>query len=312
MISDERRVLVTGANGQIGLQLLARLHELGLRARALVRSERAAGMLEAIPESMRPEIRIADPRDPEALGRAAEGCDQAVHLIGILKEGATTSYHDAHEATCGALAQAAAACGLERIVYLSIFGADPGSQNECLASKGRAEEILCAGKVPATVLRIPMVIGADDPASRALRAQAQKGWLPLVGGGTTLHQPLDARDLLRAILACLACLDDTSGTASRFDLGGPECLSQRDLVRRAAALYGNTPRFVTIPRFVVHSLAAVLEKTSANPPVTRAMLGVLEHDDRIDSREALKALDLQLTPLDETLQRFIGPEASLG
>jgi uncharacterized protein YbjT (DUF2867 family) len=309
MTSDERRVLVTGANGQIGLQLLAQLDKLGLRARALVRSERAAGILETIPETLRPEVQIADPRDPQALGQAAEGCDMAVHLIGILKESETTSYHDAHEATCRALARAGAERGLERIVYLSIFGADPGSQNECLASKGRAEEILCAGKVPASVLRIPMVIGADDPASRALRAQARKSWLPLVGGGTTLHQPLDARDLLCAILACL---DDSSGTTSRFDLGGPECLSQRDLVRRAAALYGNTPRFVTIPRTVVRSLAAVLEKTSANPPVTRAMLGVLEHDDRIDSREALAALALQLTPLDETLQRFIGPEASQG
>ena len=89
-------------------------------------------------------------------------------------------------------------------------------------------------------------------------------------------------------------------------------LVKRDLVRRAAALYGNTPRFVTIPRFVVRGLAAVLEKMSANPPVTRAMLGVLEHDDRIDSREALAAFGLQLTPLDETLQRFIGPEASQG
>ena len=309
MTSDERRVLVTGANGQIGLQLLTQLDQLGFRTRALVRSERAAEMLEAIPESRRPEVRIVDPRDPEALGQAAEDCDLAVHLIGVLKESATTSYREAHAATCRARARAAAERGLARIVYLSIFGADPSSQNECLASKGRAEEILCAGKVPASVLRIPMVIGADDPASRALRAQARKGWLPLVGGGTTLHQPLDARDLLRAILACL---DDTSGTTSRFDLGGPECLSQRDLVRRAAALYGNTPRFVTIPRFVVRGLAAVLEKMSANPPVTRAMLGVLEHDDRIDSREALAAFGLQLTPLDETLQRFIGPEASQG
>ena len=35
------------------------------------------------------------------------------------------------------------------------------------------------------------------------------------------------------------------------------------------------------------------------------MLGVLEHDDRVDPRPACEALGIQLTPLDDTLRRVV-------
>jgi hypothetical protein len=37
------------------------------------------------------------------------------------------------------------------------------------------------------------------------------------------------------------------------------------------------------------------------------MLGVLDHDDRVDNRAVLDALALTLTPLDEALARCLRP-----
>jgi hypothetical protein len=51
--------------------------------------------------------------------------------------------------------------------------------------------------------------------------------------------------------------------------------------------------------------AWVLERVSANPPVSRAMLGVLDHDDRIDPGPALGILGLTLTSLSEALTRCL-------
>ena len=54
-------IVVTGANGQLGRALLARLAEQGHeRVRALVRSERAKETIEACGLSPAPEIRIVD------------------------------------------------------------------------------------------------------------------------------------------------------------------------------------------------------------------------------------------------------------
>jgi NADH dehydrogenase len=260
-------------------------------------------MLEQLPATARPETVILDYRDAEAVERAARGCRAAVHLVGIIKEAPGTSYSEAHEDTCRALASAGAAAGLERVVYLSILGSRPDSPNACLSSKGRAEEILQQGPVPATVLRVPMVLGPGDVASRALLGQARAGLLPLVGGGRTLQQPIDADDVIAAILACLAKPDLAD---QALDLGGPECLSHRALVERAAALLDRRPRVLPIPLIAMRTAAAIMERASASPPITRAMLEVLQHDDRVDARLACEKLGIQLRPLDQTLMRCVG------
>ena len=52
-------------------------------------------------------------------------------------------------------------------------------------------------------------------------------------------------------------------------------------------------------------LAAAVERLSSNPPITRAMLGVLDHDDEIDTCDACEVLNISLPPLDETLARVL-------
>lgn len=255
------------------------------------------------------ETHIVDYDDLAGITRAAEGCDAVVHLVGIIKESQTTRYEDAHEGTCQVLVQAAQRAGISRIVYLSIFGADPASANACLASKGRAERILQDGATPCVVIRLPMVIGPGDIAARALQGQARARLLPMVAGGRTLQQPLYAGDVVRAIETSIQPSQEKNVA---LDLGGPEVLSHRDLVRRAAALYGNQPRILPVPLALVRAFARAAERLSPNPPLSLAMLGVLQHDDRVDSGPACERLGLELTSLDETLRRCVGPEAESG
>jgi uncharacterized protein YbjT (DUF2867 family) len=298
-LTQAGRVLVTGANGHLGRRLLVKLA--GRRAtRAVVRSQRAAGLLA---EDAEVETRVLDYADAQALATAAEGCTHAVHLVGIIKEGSSSSYERAHEDTTRALAQAAEAAGLQRIVYLSILGSDPSAANACLASKGRAEAILLAAKTPALVLRVPMVLGEGDFASRALRNQALAPVVFQTRGGASLEQPIYAGDVVNALIAgvTLPDLDDVS-----LDLAGPESLSHRDLVARAAALLGRSPRSIPLPLSLVRGVAGLMERVSANPPLTRAMLGVLDHDDDVDTSEASRRLGLDLTPLAEMLRLCVG------
>ena len=63
----QRPILVTGANGRLGLALCRRLAEaIPPRAvRAIVRSERAAAAVRALPEHARPEVSVVDYTDSE-------------------------------------------------------------------------------------------------------------------------------------------------------------------------------------------------------------------------------------------------------
>ena len=289
-------VLVTGANGNLGRALFEQLATPD-RFRAGVRSERAEGQVRALGSA--PEIVRVDYSDEGSMTSALAGCEAVLHLVGIIKEAANTRYEEAHEGSCRVLAGAAARAGVKRIVYLSIVGSAPDSPNACLASRGRAEQILLGSGVPTTVLRVPMVLGRGDYAVAALRAQATSSRAALVGGGRTLQQPIDARDVVRAIDAALR---DTSGASPVLDLAGPECLPHRDLVARAAAVLGRSaPAVLPIPLLAVRAFAGIASRLLANPPLTPAMLGVLQHDDRVDTGPACASLGLALTPLDETL-----------
>ena len=300
------RVLVSGANGHLGRRLIRRLARDATTPTpvcAVVRSQRAA---DALGEVRGCQIEILDYRDPDALARAADGCRLAVHLTGIIKETKHNRYPDAHEATCRALVQAAATAGLERIVYLSILGSDPESPNACLASKGRAERILLEAETPTVILRVSLVLGPGDDSARMVRAEARARLLPLLGNGSTRTQPIYADDVVDAIVAALARpgLRDVA-----LDLAGPESLSQREFIARAARLYGRPPILIPVPIAVASGLAWLAERLMTSPPLTPAMIGVLRHDDCVDTAPACRELEIELTPLDEQLRRSVGPEA---
>jgi hypothetical protein len=56
-------------------------------------------------------------------------------------------------------------------------------------------------------------------------------------------------------------------------------------------------------------VAGLLEQFLGNPPITSAMLGVLDHDDNIDSAPTMKLLGMeQLTSLDAMLQAVLGSD----
>jgi NADH dehydrogenase len=305
------RVLVTGANGNLGRRLIARLvrsdGEKVTSVCAVVRSERAAASLRELPEAAAAEIEIVDTRDGNALSRVARGARFAVHLPGIIKETRSNSYEDAHEKTCEALALAAARASIERVVYLSILGSDPDSKNRCLASKGRAERILLEAATPAVVLKLPLVLGPGDDTARVVRAEATSRRVPMLGGGQSMTQPIFCNDVVDAILACMT----GPGLANRsLDLAGPESLSHRNFIARAARLCGCSPKVLPVPVGLARLLAGLAERLMAEPPLTREMLGVLLHDDCVDVNDVCKELGIQLTPLDEMLRRSLGPKVT--
>jgi len=264
-------------------------------ARAIVRSDRAAATL-----ACHPDVRVVDYADRAALASACSGCEAIIHLVGIIREGARASFRDAHERPAEALAHAARDAGARRIVYLSILGADPGSSNACLASRARTEAILAGSGIPTVALRVPMVLGEDDYAAAALfrNARAAKRLAFTLRAGS-MEQPIFAGDVVSAILAALP-----EGIApGTLELAGSVALPRRELIAAAAKALGSEPvRVLSLPLWLGQALAWTFEHVTANPPLTRAMLGVLDHDDDIDPAPTAKALGIHLTPLAQTLQ----------
>ena len=301
------KILVTGANGHLGRRLIRRLlAEARHQPVAAVRSARAAAQLRA--SGVQCDIQQVDYGDAQSLKQAGAGCQALVHLAGVIKETRGNSFRQAHEDCCQALVDAA--LPLKRIICLGVLGTAADSANACFASRARAEAILLASPVPTLALRVPMVLGQGDHAARAL-AQKAEARLVFTFRAASREQPLASDDLIEAILAALA----QPPANAVLTLAGPESLSRRRLIKRAAAIKGRRPAIASLPLWLGMALAWLLEKAMPAPPVTRAMLGVLDHDDKIDPLPAARQLGIRLTPLDQTLNAALagkqGQEAGM-
>lgn len=294
-------LLVTGANGHLGRRLIRTLPA-GSGVQALVRSEdRRNRLLRSVGARDGLEVTVGNPRDPGVVQKLALRCDAAVHLIGTIKAGRDNPLEDSHQRAMAALLEGIAGTPVTSLVYLSILGAAPHSHSACLAARAAVERMAHDAPVAARVIRVPMVLGEGDRASGALARRVRHGRATLFRAAS-LEQPIYAGDVIAAIGGALSIEGNESMT---WDLAGPESLSRRALVVRAAAAAHRSVKVRSLPLWLGLLFAGVLETFKPDPPVTRDMLRILDHDDAIDPIPAARALGVELTTLDEMLSRTV-------
>ncbi|HEX9187009.1 MAG TPA: NAD(P)H-binding protein, partial [Vicinamibacteria bacterium] len=233
-------VLVTGATGYIGGRLVPRLLEAGHRVRCLAREPRK---LDGRPWATDPRVEVlaGDTADAPSLGRAMAGCGQAFYLVHSMIA-AGGAYAERDRTMARTFAAAAGEAGLSRVVYLGGLGELGEGLSEHLASRREVEEVLAAGPTPVTVLRAAMIVGSGSASFEILRYLVER--LPVMVTPrwvTTESQPIAVRNVLQYLVDCLA-VEETAGRT--LDIGGPDVLSYRELMRIMAEERGLRRRFV--------------------------------------------------------------------
>lgn len=238
--TDRPTVVVTGATGYIGGRLVPRLLDAGYRVVCLVREPRK---LDARPWRHHPGVAVhqVDLTDPVALTTAMRGAAAAYYLVhSMIAHGSDYRQQDLTLAKAFAAAAKAAAVG--RIIYLGGLGELGRDLSEHLTSRREVEHKLAATGVPVTVFRAAMIIGSGSASFEILRylvehlpAMVTPRWV------ATESQPIAVRNVLHYLVACL----DTPATiGATLDIGGPEVLSYRRLMRVMAEARGLRPRLV--------------------------------------------------------------------
>ena len=241
-----RTVVVTGATGYIGGRLVPRLLAAGCRVICLVREPRK---LDARPWRHDPgvAIRKVQLHDAQAVAAAMQGADAAYYLVhSMIAQG--RDYRSKDLDLAQAFAAAAKAAGVGRIVYLGGLGEMGEDLSEHLTSRREVERALHASGVPVTVFRAAMIIGSGSASFEILRYLVEH--LPVMVTPrwvATRSQPIAVRNVLHYLMACLDVPETTGRT---LDIGGPDVLSYRALMRIMAAARGLRARIVLPARLM--------------------------------------------------------------
>ncbi|GJM19232.1 MAG: oxidoreductase [Phycisphaeraceae bacterium] len=236
------RVFLTGASGYIGGRLAPRLLEEGYAVRCLARSPRK---LDARPWRVDPRVEVVrgDMSDEGELSEQMRGCRFAYYLVHSM-EASVGAYAERDAELARAFALAAETAGVERIIYLGGLGEMGDDLSEHLRSRREVERELASGAVPVTTLRAAMIIGSGSASFEILRYLVER--LPAMVTPRwvrTESQPVAVRDVLHWLVACLR----TPGTAGRaIEIGGPDVMEYRDLMRVMAEELG-LPRRLIVP-----------------------------------------------------------------
>ena len=221
-------ILVTGATGLSGSELVRRLSGRGISSRALVRNLSKAQPLALLPNV---EVVVGDMARPESLTEALRGVDRAILI---------SSSDPTMVETQTSFIDAARKAGVQHVVKLSgiipeldspfRFARMHAEIEKRLEDSGLAYTHLRAGEfMPSYFRQVPSIV------ARGILA------LPMADARIA---SVDIGDLAEVSIAVLT----TSGHEGKtYPLTGPESLSMAEVAEKLSAAIGKTVRYVDVP-----------------------------------------------------------------
>ena len=299
-----RRVTVFGGSGFVGRAITRRLAADGAAVRVAVRHPERAAFLQD--EGHPGEITLvrADVWDAASVAPALAGADAVVNTVGHYVERGAASFDAIHGAGARAVASAAAAAGVARLVHISGIGADPASASPYVRARAAGERLVREAFPAATILRPSVMFGPEDAFFNRLADLARLlPVLPLFGRGAVRLQPVYVKDTAAAVARALG---DPAAPGRTYELGGPRIYRYADLVRLTLEQTGRRRLLLPVP-YLVWDVIATLLAPLPNRPVSRDQVTLMRQDNVVGpGQPGLSDLGITPTALEAILPTYLG------
>ena len=303
------RLALTGAGGFVGRHVISAATAEGWEVAGLVRSEESARTVTYAGGApiMVPSLTV------DALTPVLGGAAAVVHLAQIGSEKRGETFDAVNVEGTRAVAAAARAAGVPRVVYFSglgvgRYGIAPRTTDRYFLSKLRAEAALFESGLAVLVFRPSYIVGPRDGLVTSLLKQMAAGEVEQVGDGAYRMQPIAIRDAAAAVVAGIGGPTPAPapgrGPHRVIDLVGPQAIAFHDFVKAlaAAARERRRPAEFRVRTIPVEEADRRAREGTGMPPEE---LDCLLCDEISDARALEALLGRFLTPLDEALSAAV-------
>ena len=293
------RVVVTGAAGLVGQNLVLLLRESGHFE--IVALDKQSANLRLLAQ-LSPDARFvhADLAQAGPWAEAFEGADTAVVLHAQIT-GKTSTLFERNNLRASELVFAAIAdAKVPFTVHISSSVVNSVADDDYTNTKKAQEKMFLESGLPGCVLRPTLMYGWFDP--------KHFGWLarfmervpvfPIPGHGRYMRQPLYERDFCRAILWCI----ENRPLGKIYDLVGNERIDYIDIIRAIRDVKGLRTPIVRIPYALFDALLRLYALFSDKPPFTSSQLKALTAGDDFKGVDIEKTFGFRPTPFAEGIR----------
>jgi len=279
-----RKILVSGASGYIGSQLVRRLLLSNPNIRVMVRDKRKIqGQL----WKDQVEISVADAKNYSATKAALEGVHTAFYLLHSLKMG--SNFKALEAANAKNFARAAESAGVKQIVFLGGIANDR-RLSEHLRSRVNTGRLLGAKSVPVLEIRAGIIIGSGSVSFEMLRELTNE--FPFITTPKWVKnrtQPIAISDVLYYLSHASRLKEPVDAI---FDIAGPEILSYSDLIQTFAKSLGLRRRWIIKLPFPSPVVAGLLIGIFTRIPTSlaRPLVGSLISEVIADPKKSLNGI----------------------
>ncbi len=257
-------VVVFGANGFLGRQVMRELVKDGWRIRAAVRRPHTAQGLMVNGSVGQIQLVQANLRFKKSVEQALVGADAVINLAGISYKSGRQTFTAVHTLGAKTLAEAASAAGITNFVQISSLGAAKEALSDFSRSKFEGEEAVKAAVPTADIVRVSNLFGKGQGIFIDIARLAQLcPVLPIFGGGSSHFQPLYVGDAAEAV----ATLISQGSTGKVYELAGPNIYSAKEIIAFTLSAVDKKRLLLPMPWFFGTSVGFVFEFLGAIPIV---------------------------------------------
>lgn len=300
-------VTIFGGSGFLGTQIVQILGRRDFRVRVAVRRPDLAIHLRPLAAVGQIVPVQANLRFPHSVAHAVKGADMVINLVGLGNERGRQTFSAVNVEGARIVAEAARREGVRTLVQLSALGADTESPSAYARSKAEGDRAVLAAFPDAVILRPSILFGRDDTFFNLMGTLARYfPVLPLIGGESRF-QPAFVGDVAEA--AGAAAEAKVAG-GRIYELGGPEIVTHRELLRRILKETNRHNPLLPVPAGLAKLLALPFAILPFPPLLTADQVELLGRDNvvsesAIAEKRTFEAFGIAPTPMSTILPSYL-------